>query len=64
KRNGENGEAVDLLASLANALDMTADEVEGIVEEYTSGIRNSSDLGSRRVRSQQLTLVLSKKLKS
>ncbi|MFC8571310.1 DUF262 domain-containing protein [Streptomyces sp. NPDC057245] len=64
KRNGENGEAVDLLASLADMVDMTADEVEGIVEEYTSGIRNSSDLGSRRVRSQQLTLVLSKKLKS
>ncbi|GHH31493.1 DUF262 domain-containing protein [Streptomyces lanatus] len=63
KRNGENGEAVDLLASLADMIDMTADEVERIVEEYTSGIRNSSDLGSRRVRSQQLTLVLSKKLK-
>ncbi|MGW5494249.1 DUF262 domain-containing protein [Streptomyces olivaceoviridis] len=64
KRNGENGEAVDLLASLADMVDMTADEVEGIIEEYMSGIRNSSDLGSRRVRSQQLTLVLAKKLKS
>ncbi|MGY5045810.1 DUF262 domain-containing protein [Streptomyces sp. 900105755] len=64
KRNDGNGEAVDLLASLGDMVDMTVDEVEAIVKGYTSGIRNSSDLGSRRVRSQQLTLVLSKKLKS
>lgn len=63
KRNAENGEAVDLLASLADMVDMAVDEVERIIEEYMSGIRNSSDLGSRRVRSQQLALVLSKKLK-
>ncbi|MFJ9242245.1 DUF262 domain-containing protein [Streptomyces sp. NPDC101776] len=64
KRNGENGEKADLFASLAGMIDMTPDEVEMMVEEYTSGIRNSSDLGSRRVRSQQLTLLLSKKLKN
>ncbi|MER6495732.1 DUF262 domain-containing protein [Streptomyces griseorubiginosus] len=64
KRNDENGEAQGLLTSLADMVNMTADEVEAIVEGYTSGIRNSSDLGSRRVRSQQLTLVLSKKLKN
>ncbi|MER7181736.1 DUF262 domain-containing protein [Streptomyces hyaluromycini] len=64
KRNGENGETASLLESLAAMVDMTVEDVEQIVEEYTSGIRNSSDLGSRRVRSRQLTLVLSTKLKS
>jgi hypothetical protein len=43
---------------------MTTEEFEKIVEEYMAGIRNSSDLGSRRIRSQQLTLVLSEKFKS
>lgn len=43
---------------------MTTEQVENIVEEYTSGVRNSSDLGSRRVRSQQLALILSKKLQN
>jgi hypothetical protein len=64
KRNGDGGETVGLLASLAAMVDMTAEEIEEIVEEYTSGIRNSSDLGSRRIRSQQLALILSKRLKS
>lgn len=64
KRNGDNGESSDLLASLAAMVDMTTGEVDAIVEAYTSGIRNSSDLGSRRVRSQQLHLVLSRKLNS
>lgn len=62
KRNGESEETVSLLESLANMVDMPVEEIEMIVEEYTSGIRNSSDLGSRRIRSQQLDLVLSKKL--
>ncbi|WP_069742777.1 DUF262 domain-containing protein [Streptomyces sp. EN23] len=62
KRNGDTGEAADLLKNLATILGMAAQEVEGIVDSYTSGIRNSSDLGSRRVRSQQLTLVLSRLL--
>lgn len=64
KRNGDSGENASLLASLAAMVEMMPEGVEKIVEEYTSGIRNSSDLGSRRVRSQQLTLVLSKTLKS
>ncbi|MEU0811370.1 DUF262 domain-containing protein [Streptomyces sp. NPDC005970] len=64
KRNGDNGETAGLLASLAAMVDMTTEEVEEIVEKYTSGIRNSSDLGSRRVRSQQLTLILSKELEN
>ncbi|MFF0753356.1 DUF262 domain-containing protein [Streptomyces sp. NPDC004267] len=64
KRNGENGETADLLTSLAEMVEMTVEEVDKIIEEYTSGIRNSSDLGSRRVRSQQLTSILSKKLES
>jgi hypothetical protein len=64
KRSGENGDPDGLLTSLAAMVDMTTEDVEKIVEEYMTGIRNSSDLGSRRVRSQQLTLVLSEKLKS
>jgi uncharacterized protein DUF262 len=60
KRNSEND---NLMASLATMVDMTTGEVEKIVKEYTTGIRNSSDLGSRRIRSQQLTLLLSAKLK-
>ncbi|EDY46035.1 hypothetical protein SSBG_04062 [Streptomyces sp. SPB074] len=42
---------------------MSDEEVEKIIEAYTSGVRNSSDLGSRRIRSQQLTLLLSRKIK-
>ncbi|MEV6450316.1 DUF262 domain-containing protein [Streptomyces anulatus] len=64
KRDGDNGETTVLLTSLAEMLDMSDKEVEEIIKGYTSGIRNSSDLGSRRIRSQQLTLALSKKLRS
>ncbi|MEV4109318.1 DUF262 domain-containing protein [Nonomuraea sp. NPDC049695] len=64
KRSGENEETTGLLASLAAMVNMAAEEVDEIVDKYTSGIRNSSDLGSRRIRSQQLTLLLSKKLQS
>lgn len=62
KRNGDNEENAGLLTSLAAMAGVTTEQAEEIVEEYTSGIRNSSDLGSRRVRSQQLMLVLSKNL--
>ncbi|MDH6112548.1 hypothetical protein P3T36_001430 [Kitasatospora sp. MAP12-15] len=64
KRSGENGETAGLMSSLAAMVDMTAEEVEKIIDEYTSGIRNSSDLGARRTRSQQLTLILATFLKS
>ncbi|SOD60682.1 Protein of unknown function DUF262 [Streptomyces zhaozhouensis] len=64
KRKGENGEAAGLLESLAAMTGITVTEAESVVDDYTSGIRNSSDLGSRRVRSQQLTFLLSKKLAS
>ena len=60
KRQSQGGEAVALLESIADLVGMTAPEVEELVEEYTSGIRNSSDLGSRRTRSLQLTLLLSR----
>ncbi|MEV0268622.1 DUF262 domain-containing protein [Hamadaea sp. NPDC050747] len=63
KRNGENGSS-ELSAPLATMLSMTLEEVDKAIDGYMSGIRNSSDLGSRRVRAQQLTLVLSKKLES
>ena len=64
KRISESRETVDLLTSLAVMTGMTVQEIKQVVDQYTSGIRNSSDLGSRRVRSQQLTLVLSKVLTS
>lgn len=64
KRDSDSGETAGLLATLATMVHMTRKEVEKVVEEYTSGIRNSSDLGSRRVRSQQLTLIISRKLES
>lgn len=60
KRDGDNGEKPGLVGSLGKMVDMTNEEIESAVEGYTSGIRNSSDLGSRRIRSQQLTLVLSR----
>ncbi|MFD0557091.1 uncharacterized protein DUF262 [Stackebrandtia endophytica] len=63
KRDSENGEAAGVLESLADMVDMPVEKVKKIVKDYTSGIRNSSDLGSRRVRSQQLALVLSANLK-
>lgn len=64
KRDGEGEEGVSLSASLAEMLGMATDEVDKAIEGYMSGIRNSSDLGSRRVRSQQLKLLISKKLES
>jgi hypothetical protein len=64
KRNADSEETGGLLESLSAIASMTRDEVHKIVEDYMSGIRNSSDLGSRRIRSQQLTLILSTVLKS
>ncbi|MEQ4302015.1 DUF262 domain-containing protein [Plantactinospora sp. B6F1] len=64
KRNSEDGDDVGLSASLSAMLQMTAEEVDKATEGYMSGIRNSSDLGSRRVRSQHLRSILSKMLKS
>lgn len=63
KRNGESGETGNLLTSLAAMVDMTKEDVEKVVEEYMTGIRNSSDLGSRRIRSQQVSLLLSQNFK-
>ncbi|WBB90676.1 DUF262 domain-containing protein [Verrucosispora sp. WMMC514] len=64
KRNGENGEGVGLSVSLAAMLGIAAEEVDKAIEGYMSGIRNSSDLGSRRVRSQHLKFFMSKKLEA
>ncbi|GAA0368202.1 hypothetical protein GCM10009541_08270 [Micromonospora gifhornensis] len=58
KRKGENGESV----SLSSMLGMVTEEVDKTIEGYMSGIRNSSDLGSRRVRSQSLRLLIARKL--
>ncbi|MFG1775981.1 DUF262 domain-containing protein [Micromonospora sp. NPDC049048] len=61
KRNGDNGEGASLTASLSVILEMSPEEVVKAVEGYMSGIRNSSDLGSRRIRSQQLGYLLLRK---
>ncbi len=62
KRNSENGESVSLSASLSSMLGMAIEEVDKVVEGYMSGIRNSSDLGSRRIRSQNLRFLIATKL--
>ncbi|MGW3609751.1 DUF262 domain-containing protein [Micromonospora sp. NPDC005163] len=64
KRNSENGESADLTASLSVMLEMAPEEVDKAIEGYMAGIRNSSDLGSRRIRSQQLGSLLLKKLEN
>ncbi|SCG55640.1 DUF262 domain-containing protein [Micromonospora halophytica] len=63
KRKDENGEIAAFSASLSSMLQMAPEEVDDVIEGYMSGIRNSSDLGSRRARSQNLSLLLVKKLK-
>ncbi|MDG4760678.1 DUF262 domain-containing protein [Micromonospora sp. WMMD710] len=64
KRKGEDEAGVKLSASLSTMLNMTPEEVDQVIEAYMSGIRNSSDLGSRRIRSQQLNLLISKQLEN
>ena len=60
KRNNKESDSTELFAVLSTMLKMSNDSVEKIIEEYISGIRNSSDLGSRRIRSRQLQLVISR----
>ncbi|MDG4785460.1 DUF262 domain-containing protein [Micromonospora sp. WMMD1102] len=64
KRKGEDEESVSLSASLSGTLEMAVEQVDEAIEGYMSGIRNSSDLGSRRIRSRHLRSIVSKKLES
>lgn len=64
KRKSENGESVDLAASLSIMLKIAPERVNKAIEGYMSGIRNSSDLGSRRIRSQQLESLLLRNLEN
>ncbi|GAB3449049.1 DUF262 domain-containing protein [Actinophytocola sediminis] len=63
KRNDAREDIDGLISSLCRTLEVEGNYIEGIIEGYTSGIRNSSDLGSRRIRSQQLTLVIDRNFK-
>lgn len=60
KRSGEKSDAEELISTLAEILNLSTESVEDIIEGYTSGIRNSSDLGSRRIRSKKLQVVASR----
>lgn len=62
KRDDSNPPENELVTSLAATLKMPPDDVVVIVNGYISGIRNSSDLGSRRVRSRQLGAVVARAL--
>lgn len=62
KRDNESENTGALIGHLANTLMMTNADVEEIIEGYTAGIRNSSDLGSRRNRSLQLERLVSRSL--
>ncbi|AIG77352.1 Hypothetical protein AJAP_22485 [Amycolatopsis japonica] len=60
KRSGEKSDAEELISTLAETLDLPTESIKDTIEEYTSGIRNSSDLGSRRIRSNKLQVVFSR----
>jgi hypothetical protein len=60
KRNGDKSDTDGLITSLSGMLNMPGESVEEIIDQYTSGIRNSSDLGSRRTRSQQLSIIVAR----
>ncbi|OBA51922.1 hypothetical protein A5780_28315 [Nocardia sp. 852002-20019_SCH5090214] len=52
------------VSELSQILDLTEEQTGSIVSGYTRGIRNSSDLGSRRMRHIHLKSLLSRKLKA
>lgn len=54
----DTGEVGLLVESLADRVDMTEAEAQANIEIYTSGVRNSSDLGSRRARRASLDAFL------
>jgi len=61
KRDDSSGSA-DLITALSEQLKLPEPQVTSMVRGYISGIRNSSDLGSRRTRSRELRAVLMRQL--
>lgn len=58
KRTGDAENLDNMISELAVALELPDEDVLNIIDGYISGIRNSSDLGSRRLRSQQLQIFM------
>lgn len=61
KRIGKS-QNTGVLVELSEILNLPGDETLEIVQGYVSGIRNSSDLGSRRSRSRELRRVIETQL--
>lgn len=61
KRDDTSG-SEDLMTALSEQLKLPEPQVTSIVRGYISGIRNSSDLGSRRTRSRELRAVVTRQL--
>lgn len=61
KRDDASGSA-DLITALSEQLKLPEPQVTSMVRGYISGIRNSSDLGSRRTRSRELRAVVMRQL--
>lgn len=61
KRDDASGSA-DLITVLSEQLKLPEPQVTSMVRGYISGIRNSSDLGSRRTRSRELRAVVMRQL--
>ncbi|OKH64023.1 hypothetical protein EB74_11425 [Mycobacterium sp. SWH-M5] len=62
KREEGSDQSNEQIASLAKLLAMSSEQVTKVVSGYISGIRNSSDLGSRRTRSSGLSEIVSRAL--
>jgi Protein of unknown function DUF262 len=62
KREDSSG-SEELITALSKQLALPEARVTAIVQGYISGIRNSSDLGSRRSRSRELRAVVTRQLK-
>lgn len=60
RKRSETAASDTASAQLSEMLHLPDEKIDDIIRDYTSGIRNSSDLGSRRIRSQQLGIVISR----
>lgn len=61
KREGQTG-LDSRVAKLSQLVDLPEEMIREIIEGYLAGVRNSSDLGSRRARSRELRRVVSRQL--
>ncbi|MGV9677576.1 DUF262 domain-containing protein [Nocardia sp. NPDC003482] len=59
-QNEISDESANLIEGISARIQLPQEEVSAIINEYLSGIRNSSDLGSRRARLQSLTKVITR----